>query len=282
MARGPLAIVAGAGGLPRAIADEVRGSGRDVLVLPLRGQADAGYDDLPHREVRVGEVNGLFAALSNAGATEVVFAGQVLRPKLRDLSFDLGVVRGLPLLFGYRKGGDDRVLALVTRVLERHGVSVVSAADVAPRLVAPEGVIAGRAPGADDLADIRLGLDVLAALGPHDVGQAVVVAAHRVVAVEAAEGTDAMLARVADLVRGGRLGRDAGGVLVKAPKPSQQLRNDMPVIGAGTVAGAAAAGLAGIALRAGGVLMAEGAGTADAAARAGLFLVGVTDPRFPP
>jgi DUF1009 family protein len=283
MAEGPLAIFAGAGGLPRAIGAEVAATGREVVYFPLRGQADIGaFADTRHHEVRIGEIAGFLKKLKDAGAREIVFAGQVHRPALKDLTIDRGAIRALPLLFRSRRGGDDAVLATLTALLETVGVRVLSAAEVAPRLVAPDGLIAGKPPSAQDMSEIRLGFDVLAALGPLDVGQSVVVVAGRVAAIEAAEGTDAMLARVADLTRMGRLRASAGGVLVKAPKPGQQLRHDMPVIGAQTVASAAAAGLSRIALGAKGVLLADGTETVRAAERAGLSITGVADPRFPP
>lgn len=283
MAEGPLAIFAGAGGLPRAIGAEVAASGREVVYFPLRGQADAGaFADTRHHEVRFGQIAGFLRKLEIVGAREVVFAGQVHRPSLWDLAIDHGTFRALPLLFRSRRGGDDAVLATLTALLDTVGVRVVSAAEVAPRLVAPNGLIAGRPPSARDLSEIRLGFDVLAALGPLDVGQSVVVVAGRVAAIEAAEGTDAMLARVAELTRIGRLRPSAGGVLVKAPKPGQQLRHDMPVIGARTVAGAAEAGLSCIALGARGVLLADGTEAARAAERAGLSITGIADTRFPP
>jgi len=120
---------------------------------------------------------------------------------------------------------------------------------------------------------------VVGALGRLDVGQAAVVAKGYVLAVEAAEGTDAMLVRCAELRELGRIRRRSrAGVLVKAPKPGQEERVDLPTIGPETVKKAAAAGLAGIAVAAGQVLMAERAATIGAANQHGLFLVGVTPP----
>jgi len=142
-------------------------------------------------------------------------------------------------------------------------------------LLSPLGAIGARTPPAQAEADIRIGAALIAALSPFDVGQGVVVVDGRVVAVEAAEGTDAMLARVADLRATRRL-RLSGpaGVFVKAPKRDQDLRFDMPTIGPQTIAAAAAAQLRGIAVVAGAVLIAERAAMARAADDAGLFVVG--------
>ena len=142
----------------------------------------------------------------------------------------------------------------------------------------PEGPLSNTAPDAKDMADIARGLDVLRAMGPFDIGQAVVVANNHVLAVEASEGTDQMLARVAELRRNGRIrSPKRTGVLVKAPKPGQDRRFDLPSIGPRTIAGVAEAGLAGLAVIAGGTIVAEPAAIVEAADRANIFVVGMKD-----
>jgi DUF1009 family protein len=138
-------------------------------------------------------------------------------------------------------------------------------------------VLGNKRPSAEDRADIEIALKVVGALGRLDVGQSAVVVKGHVVAVEAAEGTDAMLARCAELCERRKSGRGRrAGVMVKAPKPGQEQRVDLPTIGPDTVRNAAAAGLAGIAVAAGQVLMAERGATVEAANALGLFLVGET------
>src|SRR6185312_7804854 len=148
-----------------------------------------------------------------------------------------------------------------------------------PELLAGKGRLGDETPSPDDKADIAMAFKVVSALGQLDVGQAAVVVKGHVLAVEAAEGTDAMLIRCAELRESGRARRRAkAGVLVKAPKPGQEERVDLPTIGPETVRKAAAAGLAGIAVAAGQVLMAERAASIEAANQTGLFLVGETLP----
>jgi DUF1009 family protein len=149
--------------------------------------------------------------------------------------------------------------------------------EVAPEILAPKGPLGRLAPSAADQADIALGFDYLTAAGRFDIGQAAVIASRHIVAVEAAEGTDAMLARVLALRGEGRI-HAPRGVLVKAPKPQQDRRFDLPSIGPKTVTAAAAAGLAGIAVIAGETVVAEPATLAQAADKAGLFVVGVAGP----
>jgi hypothetical protein len=163
----------------------------------------------------------------------------------------------------------------VVRFLEGKGYRVYGAGEVAPELLAGEGPLGAKAPSQEDRADIDTGFRVVSALGRLDVGQAAVVVKGHVLAVEAAEGTDAMIARCAEL-RKGAAGRRRGlaGVLVKAPKPGQEERVDLPTIGPDTVESAARAGLAGIAVAAGRVLIADRAATLAVANAHGLFLFG--------
>ena len=140
----------------------------------------------------------------------------------------------------------------------------------------PEGPLSNAKPSERDEADIARALAVLEATGPFDIGQAVVVSNNHVFALEASEGTDEMLARVAQLRQSGRIRAPKGeGVLVKAPKPHQDRRFDMPSIGPQTIEGAKAAGLAGIAVIAGETIVAEPARIAEVADRLGLFVTGV-------
>jgi DUF1009 family protein len=270
---GPLAIIAGGGTLPIALAAAAAAQGRAVHVLGIRGEADAKISRFPHTWLKWGEVGKLFATLEELGCQDLVIIGSVSRPDLANVRFDFGAIKNLPFLLGLGVGGDDQVLSSVVRFLEGKGYRVYGAGEVAPELLAAEGTIGDKAPSPDDRADIETGFRVVSALGRLDVGQAAVVVKGRVLAVEAAEGTDAMLARCAELRKGGRR-RGLAGVLVKAPKPGQEERVDLPTIGPDTVEMAAQAGLAGIAVAAGRVLIADRDATIAAAGQHGLFLVG--------
>jgi DUF1009 family protein len=174
------------------------------------------------------------------------------------------------------RGGDYHLLSGLGRILEDHGFRLVGAHEVAPEVLMPQGAIGRRMPGERDRADIARGVAVLAAMGPFDIGQAAVVADGHVLALEAIEGTDHMLERIAALRAEGRVRNPRGtGVLVKAPKPAQDRRFDLPTIGPQTVAGAARAGLAGIAVTAGAAIIAEAGKVATAADAAGLFVTGL-------
>ncbi|MGD0532580.1 MAG: UDP-2,3-diacylglucosamine diphosphatase LpxI [Methyloceanibacter sp.] len=271
---GPLAIIAGGGTLPCALADAATARGRGVHILGIRGEADEAIARFPHTWLKWGEVGKLFATLEDRDCRDLVIIGAVKRPDLAKVRFDLGTIKNLPFLLSLGMGGDDHVLSSVVRFLESKGYRVHGAGDVAPELLAGEGKLGANAPSDEDQADIEAAFHVVAALGRLDVGQAAVVAKGHVLAVEAAEGTDAMLVRCAELRRRGSGRRSPTGVLAKAPKPGQEERVDLPTIGPGTVEKAAQAGLAGIAVAAGRVLIAERTATIATADKHGLFLFG--------
>lgn len=164
----------------------------------------------------------------------------------------------------------------MTRWFEDQGFPVLGAGEVAPELLAPEGLMGTCAPPGDALASAARGFACLDALSPYDVGQALVAFGERIVAVEGAEGTDALIDRIAELRLRGRLPRSGrGGLLLKAAKLGQSLKVDLPVIGPRTIERAAGAGLAGVVVEAGRVLVLECQAMVAAADAASLFLLGL-------
>jgi UDP-2,3-diacylglucosamine hydrolase len=271
----PLAILCGAGAFPLEVAAEARRAGREPFLVGVVGTTDSAIEAYPHVWVRMGEVGKLFAALRARAVAEMVIIGAMARPEFADLRLDWGAVKraaGLAQLF---RRGDNGLLVGLAAIIEREGISVVGAQDVAPRLLAPLGPFGGCAASPEDEADIALGARLIDALSSFDVGQGAIVGAGRVLAIEAAEGTDAMIARVAEMRAAGRL-RFAGaaGVLVKAPKRGQDLRLDMPAIGPKTIEAAAKAQLRGAAVAAGRVLIVERERLTRTADAAGLFVAG--------
>ncbi len=245
-------------------------------IVGIRGEAPEDIERFPHTWIKWGEVGKLFAALGENDCNDLVIIGGVNRPDFDNVRVDFGAIKTLPFLLSLAKGGDDYVLSRIVRFFEDKGYRVHGAGDVLPDLVMPEGNLATRKPSSEDRDDIETGFDVVRTLGRLDIGQAAVVAKGRVLAVEAAEGTDAMLMRCADIRRQGRSHGFRSGVLVKAPKPGQEERIDMPTIGPETIRRAAAAGLSGVAVAAGHVLIADRQRTVDAAKAGKLFLFGVS------
>jgi DUF1009 family protein len=273
----PLVILAAGGDVPLQVATAARDAGRDVLIIGLEGEAAEGIKAFPHAMAKWGQIGRVEELIRSHGAREVVVIGTVARrPDFSTIAVDFGTLRYLPRLIKGMVGGDDSVLANFAAFAEQRGYRIVGAHEVAPALVAKAGAIVGRAPHGATLADARLAMDAARGIGAMDIGQAAVAVNARVVALEAAEGTDAMLERVAVLRANGRA-RWSGraGVLAKRSKPQQDLRLDMPAIGPRTVEGVAAAGLAGIVIEAGRVMIAERAAAVTLAERTGTFIFAV-------
>jgi DUF1009 family protein len=257
-----LGILAGQGTLPLALAAAHPGA------LFLRFDAGDMPDGIETARVSYERFGALFDTLRAAGVTEVVFAGGLARPALNPANFDAKMTELAPRFLAAMQGGDDGLLRAVIAAFEAHGFAVRGAHALLPALTAQPGVLAG-APSKPDMQDVARARAVLAALGPLDVGQGAVVAQGQALGIETLQGTDAMLRFVAET----RPATLPGGVLVKAPKPGQDLRVDMPAIGPATVALCAQAGLRGIAIDAGQVLLIERDALVAEAEGAGLFVV---------
>jgi DUF1009 family protein len=272
-----LGLIAGGGELPRAVAEAARAGGRGVFVVPLVGSLDDDWvKEFPHAFLSPGEPGRIIKALKAAGAGEVLLAGRVDRPKFSELKLDAKGMILLPKAVAAAKKGDDALLRFIVGICEDEGLKTISVADAAPSLVAGEGVLGAIQPKDQHRADIEQAFRVVHALGRLDVGQAAVVCEGLALAVEAQEGTDAMLARVGSLRENlrGIPGKNRG-VLVKALKPTQDAKTDMPVVGVQTVKNAGAAHLAGIAVEAGAALILDKQAVAAEADRLGLFVAGV-------
>jgi len=279
----PLAIICGGGSFPGAVADAVARRGRRPVMFGLKGWADAAViERYAYHWIPIGQAGRFFRLARAENCREVLFIGTVLRPPISQLRLDWQTIKAMPGLVRAYRGGDDTLISGVARIAESGGLRVVGVKDVAPEIFVPEGVLSRAEPSARDQADIARALKLVAALGPFDVGQAAIVADEHVLAVEAAEGTDNMLARIAELRKQGRVTTPPGvGVLVKAPKPAQDRRFDLPSIGPRTIENVARAGLAGLAVTSGSTMIAEPAQVTAAADRAKIFFVGVREHAAP-
>jgi DUF1009 family protein len=271
-----LGIIAGGGLLPAKVAAAARAAGRGVFILGLEGFADVTVlAPWPHEIQRLGAAGRILAALRENGCQDLVLIGPVRRPSLLDLRPDIEGAKLLARVGRAAFAGDDGLLAAVMRVLTEEGFRVIGAHEIMREAVAPSGVLTRIAPDAQAMADIQRGVQVARLLGSADVGQGCVVQQGLVLAVEAIEGTDAMLTRAGALRRDG-----IGGVLVKLAKPGQDKRADLPTIGPDTVRNAAAAGLRGLAVEARATILAERETCLAAADAAGLFLLGLDPETF--
>ena len=270
-----LGLIAGGGALPVSVAARCEAEGRPVFVVRLAGFADVHLARYPGLDAGMAEFGRILSALKKAGCTAVCFAGTVSRPDFRTLKPDMKGAALMPGIIAAATRGDDALLRKILSVFEGEGYAIEGADDILGGETLPAGALGAVRPTDEQLSDLRKALHVAEKAGELDIGQGAVVCQGLVLAVEAQEGTDAMLSRVAGLpadLRGSV--RERKGALGKAPKPIQDMRVDMPVIGARTVEMAAAAGLAGVGGVAGRLILIDRAGLMEAADRLGLFVWG--------
>jgi len=265
-------IIAGGGSLPGQLIDALREQERDCFVLAIKNSADP--ERMPKDAVwlALGDAGSAFRLLHEQGVGEVVMAGPVRRPTLKDLRPDWRTAKFFARI-GVKALGDDGLLRAVIGEFESEGFKVIGADAILGEILAPLGGWGVHHPDDQAAADIKRGIEVAQGLGRLDVGQSVVVQQGIVLGVEAVEGTDALLARVAGLKREG-----AGGVLVKLCKPQQDRRVDLPTIGCDTIKMAKQAGLRGIAVEAGATLVINLDAVVKRADRDGLFMMGIEAP----
>ncbi len=274
----PIGLIAAGGVMPFAVADSLTARGINPVLFALRGACDpVRVERFRHHWISIGQLGKAAKLFRAENCRDLVFIGTLVRPALSEIRLDWGTLRVIGRVWAAFRGGDDHLLSGIAKILESDGFRMVGIKDVAPDLLMPEGCLTLKAPDENAAADIARGRDVLRALSPFDIGQAAVVIDGHVVGVEDIEGTDGLLARVARLRAEGRIrARTARGVLVKAPKSGQDLRFDLPTVGPGTVEGAAAAKLAGIAIVAGNTIVVEPQAVIEAADAAGLFVTGLS------
>jgi DUF1009 family protein len=275
----PIAIICGGGSFPGAIAEAVVRRGRRPVMFGIRGWADPKViERYAYHWIALGQAGRFFRLARAEQCREVLFIGTLLRPPLKHIRLDWQSIWLMPRVVRFFRGGDDRLLSGLASLMEEGGLRVVGIKEAAPEIIVPTGVLGRWQPSERDRADVAYALKLIATLGPFDVGQAAVVADNHVLAVEAAEGTDNLLTRIADLRQQGRVVTPPGvGVLVKAPKAGQDHRFDLPAIGPRTIENVARAGLAGLAVAAGSTVVAEPDAVVAAADRAKIFFAGVDE-----
>ena len=271
-----IAIIAGNGALPYEIADELIANERKVLILGIGEDVDRRIADYPHKNLDWGQLSDFWAILKKTKSKDLVFAGGYnSRPPISKILFDWDIIKELPHIISILAAGDNSLISGVLQRVEKKGFKVWGAHELAPGLLVHQGANTPKKPSGKDQKSLALGLSVTRQLGKFDVGQAAVIVGRRAVALEGAEGTDAMLQRVRSLRESGRIPAKIKGVLVKSLKPNQDLRADLPTIGPNTVKCAVEAGLSGIGVEAGCALIVSRAETLAAAKQAGLFIYGI-------
>ncbi len=256
-----LAVIAGTGLLPKEVSDH---QAKRPLICAMEGSKPDCVD--AEISFRIEHLGSFLARLQAAGVTEVCLAGAVSRPPIDPTAIDAATMPMVPVIQAALGAGDDGALRAVMGLIEQAGFTLRAAHEVAPELLMEEGIASQVQPGALDRADADRGAEVVAAMSAADIGQCCAIRARQAIAVENVFGTNWMLQSLSQRPDG------QGGILFKAPKPGQDRRADLPAIGPLTVELAAKAGLSGIVLEAGGVIVLEQEEVIATCNRLGLFL----------
>ncbi len=256
-----LALITGRGGLPAAVAAQ---QDQPPFVCALEGMEPDGL--AVDQVFRLETLGSLLDTLQERGVKEVCLCGAIARPEVDPARIDAATLPFVPALQKALVSGDDGALRAIIRIFESRGFRVRGAHELAPDLLIPPGILSDARPDAQQREDAVRGAAVLEALAGFDIGQACVVGAGQVLGIEALGGTDHLLNSLPDVPTRRR------ALLVKRPKRGQDLRADMPTIGPETMASLRAAGLAGLVVEAGQVIILDHAETIARANEAGLIL----------
>ena len=265
-----LGMLAGGGMMPVEIIKHCNNIGREIFVVGIEPYAkEEELKGAPFIFAKMGEAGKIFKAFKKNEVQEIVFAGGIKRPSFKELIPDWEGAKLMAKL-AIKKMSDNNMFCAAINEVERQGYKVVGIDEVVPDMLFSEGIYGKVKPSSDDMDDIERGFTVAKALGAVDVGQAVVVQEGMVLAVEAVEGTDMMLSRVASVKKKGK-----APVMVKVVKPGQDKRVDLPAIGLQTIEQLKQNGLKGIAVEAGGILLIEREAVIKKADESGIFIIGV-------
>ena len=267
-----LGLIAGNGRFPFLVLDAARGAGHDVTIVAIREEAFPELADLAAKPpaadfhwVSLGQLGKCISTLKSAGVSQAVMAGQVKHTKLfTDIVPDLTL---MGVLLKLKAKNTDALISGVADVLRDNGITLVDSTAFLQPLLAKEGLLTRRAPTADEQADITFGHTIADAIAGLDIGQTIAVKSAAVVAIEAMEGTDAVIARAGKLA-------GAGVCVVKVAKPNQDMRFDVPVVGVSTIQAMTSAGATVLSVDAGKTLMIDGDAIIKAADDAGIAIVG--------
>ena len=266
-----LGLIAGNGRFPFLVLGAARAAGDEVTIIAIKEEAFPALEEMAARPPRaalhwvsLGQLGKWLSLMQEAGVTQAVMAGQVKHTKLFDIRPDWTLGR---VLMRLATKNTDSIISGVADVLHDNGIELLHSTAFLQPLMAREGVLTSRAPTDAERADLDFGYRVADTIAGLDIGQTIAVKSAAVVAVEAMEGTDAVIARAGQLA-------GAGVVVVKVAKPNQDMRFDVPVVGVSTIAAMQAAGARVLSVDAARTLMIDGDAIVAAANEAGIAIVG--------
>ena len=267
-----LGLIAGNGRFPFLVLDAARGAGHDVTVVAIKDEAFPALAEAAARPpaadlhwVSLGQLGTCISTLKSAGVTQAVMAGQVKHTKLfTDIMPDMTL---LGVLMRLKAKNTDALISGVADVLSDNGIHLVDSTAFLAPLLAREGVLTRRSPTEAERSDLMFGHAIADAIAGLDIGQTIAVKSAAVVAIEAMEGTDAVIERAGQLA-------GSGVCIVKVAKPNQDMRFDVPVVGVSTIDAMRSVGASALSVDAGKTLMIDGAAIVRAADAADIAIVG--------
>ncbi len=266
-----LAIIAGQGSLPAMIIDAARNTYNDLFVIAFHGEtAEHITKNLEHCWLNIEEIARTLELCHKHQVSHIVMAGKLTRPTLHKLTPKILAAKIVSRLGKALFAGDDALFRAITSIFEQEGFCVVGVDDLLEELLTPQGILTNAAPSQQTLEDINIAIPIIRTIGELDIGQSLVIKNGIILGVEAAEGTDALIARCANL----HDKEETGGVLVKACKPKQERRVDLPAIGPNTIKEIVKSGLAGIAIESGASLIIERKKVVELANSNNIFIKG--------
>ena len=221
-----IGIFAGSGTLPKEILFFLNKNKKKYIVLNLSNKKIKNSID-----VQLGQFGKILNILKKYKIKKVIFAGYVKRPNLSSLKFDLKAISYIPKLMQVFKKGDGNILNFATQILKKNNIKVIPSHTYCKHLLINKTITKSK-PSAEDIKDFTKGKKILDTLSEFDIAQGILLDNGYVMAIEAAEGTDAMLKRVAKIKL---KNKGKSGVLIKLPKKKQSLSYDLPTIGFKTV-----------------------------------------------
>ncbi len=264
-----IAIFAGRGILPKMLIDDCLKKGRHFILFLLEGEKyEMDYSPFHPTTIAYGEVEKFLKILHENKVKNLVFVGGVTKPNFSALKVDKKGAILLAKIVANKILGDDSVLRTVMKFLEKEGLRFVAIDELLDCVVSKKVVLTRLQPNKENLDDIELGVKAIKSFSQFDVGQSVIVAQKQIIAVEALEGTDAMIARCSGL----NVEYKKKAVLVKMKKRNQSAKADLPTIGVTTVKNCAANGIVGIAIQANSTLVLNKEEVVKTADDLGLFI----------
>ena len=260
------AIISGNGELPKILAEQTD----DCIIVALEDAAGDWVSDYPHIFMNFGNVGRTIKHLKEKNVSHIVLAGGLQRPVLSKIRPDISSAKLLMKILAQKLKGDNAVLSTIIKHLEKEGFIVIGADEICPSLVATKGIMGRVKPSKQQKNDMEIGVEALQNASMLEIGQAIIVEEGRIIGFEGAEGTDGLITRCGELLRG-----RTGGVLVKMKKTQQDRRVDLPTIGIHTIENAHQNGLVGIAVDAGNSLILHKDDVIQKADELGIFVFGI-------